>query len=115
MSESSEEFDLLIEKALMTNPIISFDENEMFTINKNKVPTQCSKRKRDSREVARQKRMLASVKSRNACSDMIEVIYSTLPEIFNYHSSFIKITKIQKLDRIQKFVLSVQKHGYKAD
>ena len=125
----SKEVDLLIEKTLSTGDeqINEFNEEEMFDASNSKPPytykkclphkdaiDQCLKRK-DSLEIARKKNILASKKSHKDVSDMISVIYETLPNIFLLHHSFSKLSKIQKLDQIQKFLLSVQKHGYKAD
>ena len=48
-------------------------------------------------------------------NEMISQMYVDLPSNFILHETFIKVTKIQKLYQIHKFVKTVIHHGYKAD
>ena len=57
----------------------------------------------------------ASNKSHQEVVTMISLVYESLPKTYIFHHSFVKITKIQKLDQIHKFVLSTQRNGYTAD
>ena len=53
-----------------------------------------------------------AAKSHKELSDMISSLYNNLPSTFILHESFVKITKIQKLDQIQNFMFNVKQHGY---
>ena len=59
--------------------------------------------------------LTASRKSHQEVVNMISKVYQALPKNFTLHSSFSKITKIQKLDQIHKFVLNAQQNGYVAN
>ena len=60
-------------------------------------------------------KLRASSKSHQEVVDMISLVYQALPKTSTLHASFVKVTKIQKLDQIHKFVLSVQQNGYTAN
>ena len=61
---------------------------------------------------AKTAKLNASNKSHQEVSNMIEKVYRTQDEAFILHSSFSKITKIQKLDQVLKFHLFILKNGY---
>ena len=65
------------------------------------------KRKRDSADRA--------AKSHKELANKIAKLYETLPDTFILHKTFHKVSKIQKLDQIEKFILNVKRHGYIAD
>ena len=54
-----------------------------------------------------------AAKSHKELTDMITMLYNDLPKTFILHESFVKITKIQKLDQMHKFICAVKHHGYK--
>ena len=64
-------------------------------------------RKRNSAERA--------AKSHKELTDKVSEMYINLPKVFTLHESFVKVTKIQKLDQISKFIMSVKQHGYKTN
>ena len=57
-------------------------------------------------------KLKASSKSHRVVVEMISELYQILPQTFILHHSFVKLTKIQKLDQIKKFVMNVQQNGY---
>ena len=56
-----------------------------------------------------------AAKSHRELALKIDIVYNTLPETYIITNNLARITKYQKLDQIQKFVRSVQRHGYVAN
>ena len=61
---------------------------------------------------AKKKELLPFITVNKGLSDMISSLYNNLPSTFILHESFVKITKILKLDQIQNFMFNVKQHGY---
>ena len=65
-------------------------------------------RKQASRKVKSAER---AARCHKELADKIGGVYDSLPETFILHKTFSKITKLQKLDQIEKFVQHIQRHG----
>ena len=111
------------EENLVCVEVLSTEEDEVIeavestTILKKEIKKKL-KRRHSTKvdEISRKAMKLrASSKCHQGVVDMITMVYETLPSSFTLHSSFLKITKIQKLDQIHKFVLNAKNNGHKAD
>ena len=56
-----------------------------------------------------------SAKAHKELAAKLNGVYHSLPTTFILHKSFVKVSKVQKLDQIEKFLEHIRRHGYLPD
>ena len=56
-----------------------------------------------------------SAKAHKELAAKLNGVYHSLPTTFILHKSFVKVSKVQKLDQIEEFLEHIRRHGYLPD